>query len=152
MPDDFEERQAYVTHLRAEHKRLRKCLDLIDHQWTLQNERPSTADDMSQVLDGLQALRTELAHHFQEEESGGCIEEAVSLQANLSCEANQLEREHPELLGQLDLLIRRMSKHPEPGESTAEIKQQYRRFSEQLHDHEATENRILERSFGIEPE
>ncbi len=152
MPDDFEERQAYVTHLRAEHERLRECLDLIDHEWTPQSERPCKAGDLCQALCALQSLRTELVHHFQEEESGGCIEEAVSLQPSLSCEANQLEGEHPELLEQLDLLIRRMSAHSRAGESTDETKQQFRRFAEQLQAHEAAENRILERSFGIELE
>ena len=152
MADDFQESLAYVMHMRAEHKRLRECLHLIEQQWTLQHQRPRAADAISQVLDSLQALRAELAHHFEEEESGGCIEEAVSHQASLSHEAIRLEHEHPELLGQLDRLIERLRALSRSGGSTDKIKQEFRRFAEQLHAHEAAENRILERSFGIEVE
>jgi iron-sulfur cluster repair protein YtfE (RIC family) len=152
MANDSQEYLAYITHIRAEHKRLREYLHLIEQQWTLHHQRPPAADAASEVLNSLQALRAELAHHFEEEESGGCLEEAVSHQPSLSHEATRLEHKHPELLGQLDRLIERFRALSRPGGSTDKIKQEFRRFAEQLHDHEAAENRILEQSFGIEVE
>jgi hypothetical protein len=150
MSHDFEDFMAYVTHLRAEHKRLREWLLSIEQQWP--NECPCTDKAIFSLLDNLRALRGELAHHFEEEERGGCLEEAVSHQPSLSHEATQLEHEHPVLLEQLDQMIEKLSAVSSAMESTGTIEKNFRRFAEQLHAHEIAENRILEESFGIEIE
>jgi iron-sulfur cluster repair protein YtfE (RIC family) len=148
MSHDFEDFMAYVTHLRAEHKRLREWLLSIEQQWPM--ERPCPAEAILNLLDSLSALRGELAHHFEEEERGGCLEEAVSHQPSLSHEATRLEQEHPVLLEQLERMIEKLSAVSSAMESAGTIEKNFRRFAEQLHAHETAENRILEESFGIE--
>jgi len=148
MIDGPEEYLAYVTRIGADHKRLRECLQVIEQQWTQQPSSPVAT--MPEILHGLQMLRTDLAHHFEEEECGGCMEEAVSHQASLSPDVARLEQEHPKLLGEVDRLIEWLSTHSKPGDSMDKIKPEFLKFSRQLHAHEAAENRILEKGFGIQ--
>ena len=150
MSSESEEYLAYMTHMRAEHKRLRECVLRIEEQWPFQHEPPRQPDVSPLVIESLGALRADLAHHFEEEESGGCLEEAVSRQPNLSRDANRLEHEHPELLEQIDRMIEGLQALSRPAASTAKIKQDFRAFTEKLLAHEAAENRILKESFGIE--
>jgi hypothetical protein len=151
MANNSEEFIAYLTHLRAEHRRLQQCLRRIEQQW-IDCEVPRLAEIIPQVIEDLEILRAELADHFEEEESGGCLEEAVSRQPSLSHEAIRLEHEHPVMLEQVDLLIVKLKEVSGPIQSADEAKEDFRRFAEQLHAHEAAENRILEESFGIEVE
>lgn len=138
MANSSEEFLAYLTHLRAEHRELDERLRRIEREWT---SEPTKA--IRQLIRDLQALRRDLAHHFEEEDSGGCLEEAVSRQPSLGHEVDRLGREHPELLAKLDQLIDTLTKPDE-------AKEECLRFAELLHDHEAAEDRILEESFGID--
>ncbi|MEX1027748.1 MAG: hemerythrin domain-containing protein [Candidatus Paceibacterota bacterium] len=151
MTNNSEEFIAYLTHLRAEHRRLREFLREIEQTWTKQDiTRPSELE--SQVIRKLEGVRAELAHHFTEEESGGCLDEAVARQPSLGHEADRLEREHPALLKQLGQLIAQLKAASQAIQSLDDAKEGFRRFSEQLEAHEFAENRILEESFGIEAE
>jgi len=153
MTDRFQECLAYVTLLRDEHCRLKDCVQQIEQQWASHvASAPAAGGNTSQVLDSLRALRAELAAHFEAEESGGCIEQAVSRQASLSQEAIELEHEHPVLIGQLDDLIEEMRSCQKQREPTDAIHHRFECFAEQLGNHESMENRILEKGFGIEPE
>ena len=152
MANDFDEFLPYVMHLRAEHKKLSECVHRIEQHWSLQHQRLAPADALVAILESLEALRAELARHFEEEESGGCLEEAVSHQPNLSHVVTQLERQHPELLEQMDGMIERLRALSRLAASTADIKEDFRVFAEKLHAHEAAENRVLEETSGIEVE
>ena len=152
MANDSDEFSAYLTHLHAEHRRLQQCLRRIERQW-IHDEFPRLTEIIPRVTEELEILRAELEHHFEEEESGGCLEEAVSRLPRLSQEAIRLEDEHAVLLGHVDQLILNLkSAVAEPVRSADEAKEDFRRFAEQLHAHEAAEKLILEQSFGIEVE
>ena len=124
----------------------------IEQLWLLLRQRPDPADVLDQVAESLEALRAELAHHFAEEEAGGCLEEAVAHQPSLSHEVTRLEREHPEILRQMDRLLQRLSELSHIDKSVREIEGDFRGLASKLQDHEAAENRILEESFGIQAE
>src|SRR6476646_364796 len=69
--------RAYAKHLRIEHSRIDLSLEELQHliantaQWSKENPAPA-------LLAGLVQLREQLAHHFREEEEGGCTDEAQS--------------------------------------------------------------------------
>ena len=151
MINDSEEFIAYLTHLRAEHRRLREFLREIEQHWT-EHEVVRLSELESRVIRKLEGLRAELAHHFEEEESGGCLDEAVARQPSLGQAADRLEQEHPALLKQLGQLIAQLKAASQAIQSLDDAKESFRRFSEQLEAHESAENRILEESFGIEVE
>jgi iron-sulfur cluster repair protein YtfE (RIC family) len=143
---------AYVVHLRTEHRRLHDWLLSIKRQWPLIGRHSADRAALLKLMGGLIALRAELAHHFEEEESGGCLEEAVSHQPSLSHDVHQLEHEHPELLKRLDRLIEQVREFSFSEDHATTIEQEFRQFADELRAHELAENRILEESFGIQVE
>jgi len=151
MANDLEEFTAYLSHLQAEHRRLQQSLRRIEGLWP-GRENPRMGEAISQVVDEFVTLRAELAHHFEEEESGGCLEEAVSRHPSSSHEELRLEHEHPVLLEQLDRLIAKLERLSRPLRSVDEAQEDFRRFAEQLHAHEESEIRILEESLCLEDE
>ena len=151
MADNSRESLAYMTHLRAEHRRLQDCLRRIERQWIEEPVGPAEVIPQ-RVIDDLRTLRAELAHHFEEEESGGCLEEAVARQPRLSHDANRLEHEHAALLEQIDRLLAKVTATACLAQSAEEVKTDFRRFAEQLQAHEEAENRILEQGFCVEPD
>ncbi len=149
MTDNFEDYRGYVTHLRQEHRRLADCLHRIEQQWLLLDRHPDPAAYMKQISDSLRALRAELAHHFVEEETGGCLEEAVTHQPSLSHEVTRLEHEHPALLAQMDRLIEKLELPNRPAGVRREIETEFQAFTQSLLAHEAAEDRVVEQSFGM---
>src|SRR5262245_36051024 len=100
----FEECRCYVDHLIAEHRRLHRMLRLAGS-----SIRPAPGTGRiatrAEVLKVLRDVREELAHHFAQEEEGGCLDEAVSCCPSLSPEAHRIEAEHHRLLECIDRLI-----------------------------------------------
>jgi hypothetical protein len=142
-------RFAYVDHMRAEHRRLEQLLrrtlaalpaweEADDTQW------------LPRMVKGLEAIRDELAHHFHDEEEGGCLEEAVARCPALSPEVRQVEREHDDLLAHLDELILRCrsAAAPTPDQARA-LDQEFRQIVRELKLHEAQEDRIMQRGFNV---
>jgi hypothetical protein len=86
-----------------------------------------------------------LAHHFSEEEEGGCVEEAVSHKANLGRQADDLKREDHKLLKQLDGLIDKLRTAPQ---SMKLIEKDFRQFVQAICQHEAAESRIVDEGLG----
>jgi hypothetical protein len=143
----YEEHNPYVEHLIAEHRRLHTMLRLA-RSAILQcggPDRDATPEDILRVLT---QIRSELAHHFAEEEAGGCFEEAVSRCPGLSAQADRLQVEHPELLRQIDALIAQTLDSRKSFESWLAFERQFDKLCEVLHAHEAAENDLLRRAFG----
>src|SRR5207302_506991 len=94
----------FVDHLLAEHRRLDHMISqtlAILPNW----EEPSSPGWTERMLTGLQSIRRELSQHFQEEESGGCLEEAVVRCPALSKDVTRAKQEHSRLLQDLDEVI-----------------------------------------------
>lgn len=147
--ENNEDFRAYAIHLQHEHRRLGELLTRIKRRWDELHGHRAKAKALSQLVADLEALREELLHHFEEEESGGCMEEAVVRQPSLGHEADRIEREHPQLLSQLDALIERLRGVSHVDESIRRQEVEFDRFAKSLRTHEAAENRILEKSFGV---
>jgi hypothetical protein len=143
---------AYVDHLQSEHRRVEQ---LICHAAAaLPNwEETDPAAWQPRVVEGLLAIRNEMAHHFHNEEQGGCLEEAVAHCPNLSSEVARIEGEHTRLLADIDDLIRSTEQIEHPTVLDAQIlRQELRAIVQALRDHEAAENRVMQRGFGLDPE
>ena len=140
---------AYVVHLRVEHRKLHDDLQRITRNWFSGEKETQQTSQAPRVVEALQALRTDLAEHFAEEEDGGCLEEAVCRCPRLGPEANRIEREHPALLSELDDIIARLSRSRKALE-TPGSQAKFESFARKLHVHEAAENRMLEAAFGME--
>jgi hypothetical protein len=146
MRNNSEEFAAYITHLQADHRRLQETITDIEEQW---NKFPLPRPDVIlHVLQDLEVLRSELSQHFENEEAGGCLEEAISRHPSLGPDANRLEHEHPLLLRQLDALISKLKGMAKPLQDLQIARGDFDEFAKRLRDHESAECRILEQSFS----
>jgi len=135
-----------LEHLQREHQRLNHELLAIRHELTNLAEG-SPGPLPVELIERLRWLRGELAAHFQEEETGGCLEEAVSRAPSTSVQVRQIEAEHRELLPALDRTIEAAANSV--GSCTG-VAQEFADFVAKIHAHEASETRLLEYSLGGE--
>ena len=144
---DYEECRPYINHLLAEHRRLHGMLARARAAVRQMNgpDRDATLYDVAHILE---QVRTELAQHFAEEEQGGCMEEAVSRCPRLAEDANRIEREHVQLLAEIDRLIAEAKDGPENFAARIAVERDFDELCTQLHAHEAAENALLREAFG----
>ena len=143
---DLQDCQPYVEHLHSEHRRLNESLRRISKSFAdfgKHNPIPPP-----HIVNTLVELRSDLAHHFAEEESGGCLEEAVSRCPSLSPSVNEVEAQHPGLLAHLDRIIQRAQATSRPG-TVKSLHRDFEKFVNALRQHEGAENRILQLGFGV---
>ncbi|MFN0020204.1 MAG: hemerythrin domain-containing protein [Pirellulaceae bacterium] len=139
--------RTYVEHLRLEHSHINHSLEEL--QQLLANESQWNKEIPTPALPArLIQLRELLVHHFREEEEGGCLEEAQSRSPNLSAGVRTLLAEHASLLSALDRMIAKAEVLAgQPGYLHI-LQVEFRGLLQQLHAHEAEENRILLFGFG----
>lgn len=143
--NELQTSRTYVDHLRAEHRQLHAEIRRIKNAFF---------DDVGhhrqpgELLRELSALNDELRRHFAEEEEGGCLEEAVSHCPGVAHEADDLQREHPALLKGLEHIIAAL-KTNNSGDAPPEVRQEFDDFTKLLLAHEAAENKVMQRAFGV---
>lgn len=145
---DLQDCRPYAEHLRVEHQRLNRCLCHVN---TLFSDLVSAnmVKALPRLIETLADLRVDLARHFAEEESGGCIEEAVCRCPSLSQDARNVEAQHPRLLGEVDKVIAEAQAARRDKTWIDDLQREFNQFAAQLRKHESAENRILQLGFGI---
>lgn len=145
---DYDECLPYVNHLVAEHRRMHGML----HQARtsiLQSGGPDRDASVDDIVSALRHIRSELAHHFGEEEAGGCLDEAVCHCPRLAAEAKRIEAEHPVLLAEIDRLIAEALDSEQSVANRISMERDFEHLYRQLCAHEAAENAILRQAFGM---
>lgn len=143
---DFLQSLSYCTRLKAEHRRLDLMLDEILEMCHTTEVGPIHF----QLAEKVAALRNDLAHHFAEEEDGGCLEEAISRQPSLSADVTKLEDEHRALLAMLDEFLVNLRRAESGGTPEFDLATAFHSIAQSLRAHEASENQIMATAFGIE--
>ncbi len=136
---DFFDCQAFVVYLRNEHKQIHDLVSAIEREL----QPFDSSCEPTRVRAGLRRLRDTLGEHFQQEEQGGCMEQAVSCVPRLSADVAEIERDHGSIAKLLDRLIERSGERV-----TDDFRASFRQFAKILRAHEAAENRILHVAFG----
>jgi hypothetical protein len=144
---DYDEQNPYVNHILAEHRRLHALLRNT-RSAILQCGSPDRDATTADIVRVLTNVRGELAHHFAEEDAGGCLEEAVSRCPRLSAQAQRVQAEHPELLRQIDKLIAEVLDSRQTLENRIVFEKEFDELCGLLHAHEAAENDLLRQGFG----
>jgi hypothetical protein len=142
-----DEKDPYVNHLVAEHRRLHMLLRNA-RSAIMQSGAPDRDVTTADVVGVLTKVRGELAQHFSEEESGGCLEEAVSRCPRLATEATRLQGEHAGLLVQIDKLIAQALDSRHTLENRIAFEREFDEVCLLLHAHEAAENELLRQGLG----
>jgi hypothetical protein len=139
----------YAEHLHAEQRELHRRLRALQQELGEVTQPYLDRPLLARILEAGRELREELAHHFAEEESGGCLDYAVSRMPRLAGEAQLVENEHPVLLEELDAMLARLCL-ARPGElETATVKERFDAFVVRMLTHEARENQLVERGFNM---
>lgn len=123
--------------LRAQHSEIRECI--ADLQAMPSGER--------KIRELLARLETLLRDHFELEERGGYLEEALTRAPQLSSTATRLVKEHGSLLGRIRDLHERARSTSADDLRDAAFAESVGQFAEQLHDHEIAENRLLQDAY-----
>jgi hypothetical protein len=144
---DLEECRPYVDHLLAEHRRVRRMIGQA-HRAIVHSGGPDHDVSVEEIVRVLRLLREELAHHFREEEAGGCLDEAASMCPRLSPEVQRLAAEHAELLAAIDALIAHAHDLDQSILCRIDFGHSFDNLCRQLHAHEAAENAVLRQGFG----
>jgi hemerythrin len=144
--DDY--RRTYIEHLRNEHRRLHRLLGDIKSAITgsIESEKSPFSFPIAQLL---RQLSEQLKHHFAEEEAGGCLEEAICHCPSLSGEEKRITSEHAAILAETNDLFEQAAALPAKRRNLVGIKEAFERLLLRIRIHEAAENRLLSRGFGI---
>jgi hemerythrin len=145
----YDEFSSRVQHLLADHRRLHVMLQ-ITRAALLHGGGPRHDATFSDVVRVLQQIRDELAHHFAEEETSGCLEEARSRCPRLSAQAERVRAEHPDILRNIERLIAQALDGEQTVEDRIAIEKAFDELCEQLYAHEAAENDLLRQGFASE--
>ncbi len=149
----LEECHAYVAHMNVEHREIHDKVGRVRETLEECLNNPGGNDRTAEFAAELEDLRGRLEHHFQEEELGGCLEEAVSHNPHLANAARTTVAEHGMLAAMLTQIIVNTSVAKANAELTETVAPEFDRFARFLANHEEAENRILQDAFGcsIEP-
>ena len=145
---DYNESQCYVQHLVAEHRRLHRMLRSA-RAAMVARRRARPRRDVRRHCSRLRQVRSELEHHFAQEESGGCLDEAASRVPGLSGEAKLIELEHPRLLENVDRLIAQAMDCDQSLVNRLSLERGFDELCRQLDAHEGAENAVLRKGFGV---
>lgn len=97
--------------------------------------------------DLLEELQTHLEKHFEIEERGGYLAEALQAAPRFTKKAETLKDQHPEFRTQLTELIELTSTEDDPRAAFQELLEKFHAFTNALWQHESAENEILQRAF-----
>jgi hypothetical protein len=145
----LQERDPFFVESQTEHRILRdKVAELVS---VLEEPLGAAALPRRQAVmtSGIAELLDLLKRHFRQEESGGCMEEALTRAPRLCAQARAIEREHAGLLARLTALLDRLRDAPATDDVWRQLDLDLRGYFSDLLAHEAAEDRLLRDAFGV---
>jgi hypothetical protein len=98
----------------------------------------------------MQELRDLLADHFEKEERGGYPVSALAVAPQLSAQAADLCRQHPQFLDRLDTMIARVRDSEPSSDYWRTGRDELEQLLADLHSHEGSENTIVQTAFQVD--
>ncbi len=147
--NDTDRVRPLLGHIQDEHRVLHRTMKDIAATFKRQDNCHSLAECGRVYGERLTDLRQHLCKHFAEEESGGCLEEAVCGAPHLASQFSEIEQEHPQLLRELDQILRKLSAVPITEEVWSQCASEFEIFKDQILAHERRENQLLEKGFNV---
>jgi hypothetical protein len=147
--NDLDDKFVFVEHMLAEHRRLEQLIRRTLAAFP-EDRFADTGDWREPVVEGLVSLRDELAHHFREEDNGGCLEEAAARCPHLSTEVQEATAHQARLLEPLiELIDRCQSASCRTATQAKALAQEFRQVVCELRVHEALECQIIQQGFSV---
>jgi hemerythrin len=142
------ESRPYYELALSEHHHLHQCahcIQLLLESRTKDSARPA---DVAEVLGLLEKLACELKGHFEQEEEGGYLEEAITRLPSIAPQAAQLQKQHAELLELAKKAIADAKAQPKANAAWEVLNRDVGVYLKKLLAHEAGENRLLQLAFN----
>jgi len=138
-----------LEHVLAEHRELFQLISqtLAAFNNTGNGDRPlGKRREYARSRIGL--LRSHLQAHFAQEESGGFLEEAVSRIPRLGRRMEEILREHPALVTELDSLVAALARSRLSEAGWQQARRQFQAFVGHLQAHERSEHAVLQEGYN----
>jgi hypothetical protein len=146
--DTVDPRRGWAEHVEAEHRHFGRMINEIRRAFDAPVESQTVGAAVAVARDKLTVFNQQMRAHFDMEEEGGYLEEAVARLPVLSHNADKLIAEHAALRMAIDGVVKRLA---DVRDSIAEwnaCREEFKRFSEQIATHEANENWLLHEGFN----
>jgi hypothetical protein len=96
----------------------------------------------------LAELREHLREHFEQEETGGFLEESIARMPRLSGAAGDVIADHPRLLAELDSLLESVGRRDTSAAGWSEASRGFAVFTDHLLAHERNENAVVQAGYN----
>ena len=103
---------------------------------------------MDAVAKLLAELREHLREHFEQEETGGFLEESIARMPRLSGAASDVIADHPRLLAELDSLLESVGHRDTSDAAWSEASRGFSVFADHLLAHERNENAVVQAGYN----
>lgn len=141
------EQHPFFVQAMNDHEHLRRCVAEI-HELLDRHRDQVSCEAVTEATRLIVALRDDLRRHFEQEEEGGYLEEALTRVPSMAPQAAQLQKQHAEFLKIAEQMIADAQCGDRPEGIWTRLKGDYARFAKKLLAHEASENKLLERAFN----
>ena len=145
---DTEDCRPFLELLRLEHKQVHEALHQVEQQLQ-QAAAGAPREALTAAVLSLTALQQQLESHYEQEEAGGCLEEAESRAPSVAPDVRHVKEEHVVLRRDMEQLVQRAQAATDAA-AWAEVARDFAHFAEKIRAHEAAENRIMLYGFGAE--
>lgn len=135
-----------LGHVLAEHRDLFQLMQSVRAAFA--SADAPTGERRADVLTSLHVLRDHLAEHFQQEERGGFLEEAVTRVPRLSSAVRSILAQHPMLLAELDSLIAGLEPVADGADAWRRGDRTFETFSAHMSAHERNENAVVQEGYN----
>ena len=143
------ESEPYLQQALNEHHELHQHVTEIGA--ALEADPTEVSQQQWELLRGrLVALRQRLFAHFQQEEEGGYLEEAICRAPTMANAAAQLQKQHCEFLSELAAAIEAPQGKRKASEMWLETRERFGQLAKRLLAHEQAENVLLGRAFNVD--
>jgi hypothetical protein len=109
---------------------------------------PATPPPLDAIRHRLVDLRDHLRDHFDQEETGGFLEESIARMPRLSAAAREVVAEHPQLLAEIDALLASLPGRNLRAEVWQEAARRFATFTDHLLAHERNENAVVQQGYN----
>jgi iron-sulfur cluster repair protein YtfE (RIC family) len=135
-----------MGHILAQHRELHELMVAARAAFAVDTASDTTG--RQKAREALETLRDHLREHFAQEERGGFLEESVTRMPRLSARGEAVLREHPELLSELDALIRCLARPDSGAPAWDQATRDFEQFARHLLDHERNENAVVQEGYN----
>lgn len=145
----FDEHAAFIAAFQAEHREMGTLVQTLRRVFS--GAQPWSPESSNEGAEALAALTKHLRHHFEQEEEGGYLEEALSAAPRFSQEAAVLLAQHPVMLQQANQVLE-LARSTSDAAAWEKLKNDVKSLIAAMIAHETAENKIVRQALNTELE